>query len=386
MGNTSTKNKFLENLIQIDVGKTNPCRKFDETFNSSNNNENPFDDQGQLILTTKKTNKKYKIKDKKSYDNDKNNINYIHIHDKISLINNNSNKNEIYQQYQITINQLPETLVFKIIKYAVGDIFPSKHFTKISRVSRLFCKLSLKSIKNLFYDFPYLYETNKHVNHCKIVSRFLGPDNHYFVKNGIQNARLGFGLDSVGFCLMYPQLLQCKTLRSLRILFYHAQVPKERMKSVLNLPIENHNIRKLNISQDVVNEKTCKYISMVIGTDLTNLKELIYQKAKVNSEKFEILLKGCSNSTTLKFLDLSKNVITDENLDLITHYLESCKKLESIDLSNNQITDVGCHLIIQACKKSKSIKRLNLSGNQVPSDQIESFNIEYSKHFVNFKI
>ncbi|KAF2077941.1 hypothetical protein CYY_000742 [Polysphondylium violaceum] len=383
MGNTSSKNKFLQNLIQIDVD--NGRRKFTENPDVLEKDgasiiENN-DEDNQIIVQSKK---KYK-KDKKNNNynnNDNSQMNLIHVQDRIVLISNNdTNHNN-----QLTINHMPESLIYKIIKYAVGDIFPSKHFFKISRVSRLFCKLSLKSIKNLFYDFPYLYETNKHVNHCKIVSRFLAIDNHYFVKNNIQNARLGFGLDSVGFCLMYPQLMECKTLRSLRILFYHSIVPKERIKSVLNILIENHNIRKLNISQDVVHEKTCKYISMVIGTDLTNIKELVYQKAKINSEKFELLMKGCTRSTTLKFLDFSKNVISDENLDLITHYLENSKTLEYLDLSNNQISDVGCHLIIQACKKSKSIKKLNLSGNLVPNDQIESFNIEYSKHFVYFRI
>eukprot|EP01133_Synstelium_polycarpum_P012185 gene12185-14259_t len=262
-----------------------------------------------------------------------------------------------------------KTLVLKkVIGYAIGSTFPSPHFTRVSAVSRAWWKAAFKSVRNLEYHFPYIYESSRDIRRCKLMSRWLSPTNHYALPNQISTANLGFGFDGTGFSMLYNHLLTCDTLRTLRILFYQRIVPIERIRAVCSLISENPNIRRLDLSQNICPTSAISLVASTLSSNTTCLRDLIWREASIDSDQFLVILQGVVQSQ-VSTLNLQGNSITDNRIDQVVRLISGPSKLTALDLSFNTLRAPALKQIIHAVRNTK-IRRLNLQGNTVSDREL----------------
>ncbi|KAM9958449.1 hypothetical protein ACTFIW_001318 [Dictyostelium discoideum] len=300
----------------------------------------------------------------------------------IKNVNNNNEKKSFNKI-------LPEYLIIKIIGFACDIVFPSNSFFQISMVCRLWNKLSIKSIRHLYYSYKFLYERDSDLNYCRIIGRWLTPRNHYQSINRCQAIYLRFGLDPLGFCYLVPYLMKCSTLRLLRIEFSNSLLSPERVNTIIQILTVNKHIRVLNLSCNAINSKSsidslCDFFE---SKNSDGLKEYIHRKSGLNSYKLSRLLESIVKSDKITIINFSNNEIENDDMDIIIYYISTSKYLHTINFAKNFLNTSSLHLIINACINNRVTKSLDLRCNNFDSiTDRDSFLFQYSSKFTNFLI
>ncbi|EAL66771.1 hypothetical protein DDB_G0281371 [Dictyostelium discoideum AX4] len=306
----------------------------------------------------------------------------------IKNVNNNNNNNNNNEKKSFN-KILPEYLIIKIIGFACDIVFPSNSFFQISMVCRLWNKLSIKSIRHLYYSYKFLYERDSDLNYCRIIGRWLTPRNHYQSINRCQAIYLRFGLDPLGFCYLVPYLMKCSTLRLLRIEFSNSLLSPERVNTIIQILTVNQHIRVLNLSCNAINSKIsidslCDFFE---SKNSDGLKEYIHRKSKLNSYKLSKLLESIVKSNKITIINFSNNEIENDDMDIIIYYISTSKYLHTINFAKNFLNTSSLHLIINACINNRVTKSLDLRCNNFDSiTDRDSFLFQYSSKFTNFLI
>ncbi|KYR00868.1 hypothetical protein DLAC_11533 [Tieghemostelium lacteum] len=299
------------------------------------------------------------------------------------------------QQSQYTCS-LPLDSIKKIIDYAIGGIYPSFYYSNISRVCKLWCKLSIKSVHAIFYNFPYLYDTNRVVYGCKLIGRWLKPLNHFQIHNNIDSVNLRLGFDPYGFVLLTEELENLATLKSLSIQFYGKNMTTEKLDSIFGTVQKNKTIRKLDLSDNLFNTVLCLNVSSHFESQLIpNLREFHLANCRVNSHQFNSLLRGFILCPNLFAINFTRNQIDGQDIETTTTLIGNSQYLKIIDLSMNYFSASSIQSIISACIQNKHIRKLNIlqstkySKNVITHQELETikFDIQYQlKPSNNIKI
>ncbi|GAM26891.1 hypothetical protein SAMD00019534_100660 [Acytostelium subglobosum LB1] len=285
-------------------------------------------------------------------------------------------------------SHLPDIVQARIIKMAVGSIFPTRHFSNTSAVCRAWWRMAFKSISTLYYHFPYIYERDRDIRRCKLMARWLSATNHYDMENQITTASLGFGFDTSGFCMLYTPLLQCRTLKNVRVTFYQKQVSTERIKAICDLVATNTNIKRLDMSRNSCPKQAIHPLAQVLNDGVTCLRELIWRDSLLDSQHFAGLMEGIVRSQ-ISHINFSGNSIDsydDQRMSTIISLISQPSKLVSVDLSHNFLGLPAIERLIVACRKTNRIRRLKLVGNTISEEEANELRYNLEKRSSSEKL
>jgi Ran GTPase-activating protein (RanGAP) involved in mRNA processing and transport len=130
--------------------------------------------------------------------------------------------------------------------------------------------------------------------------------------------------------------------------------------------LKNSNIKKLDVSENQMDEASVQLFSEVLSSSKLTQVELSFNG--LNSKSVELISKGVEGSKTIVKIDLSENKIEDEGAKYIADLITKNPTVEKIDLSNNNITNAGVKAIIEAMDKNKTIKKVYVYRNSLTQE------------------
>ena len=154
---------------------------------------------------------------------------------------------------------------------------------------------------------------------------------------------------------------------------------------LLNFP----KIKKLNISNNKINQKGCIFLGTALNKSNT-LEDINLSNCDITGETI-VLLVNNKGSKIFKNVTLDNNNIEDLGLVMLSQFIKNSTNLNSISLKNVSGSDMGFTPIISTILLSKSpIKEIHIEKNNLISENIIKEIIKnkdmYSEKGINFYV